>query len=236
MLLGPLSLFAPKGVKHDDRELFLLIEGPDWAQLVKCDVDAQARTRAFAQALNVAARNVHKAKQAREQHVATAERALVSAANDQSDIQTAEDALRGSAAARSAIYATATSLSAILLAHPEAEGRRVNNARAILADAHALLHEEVPLPPRPAPASAADQALRIADPPGKEKAVPARESVDTRPQTRDDHGVDADVFAQITQLGELRSRGLITTEEFETTKAALLARLRGNNRPEPEWR
>lgn len=150
-LLGPFSLFAPKGVKHDDRELFLLIEGRGWAELVQCNADAQARTRSFAQAINTAARNVHQARQAREQRVAIAQQALISASADQSDIHASEAALRGAADERNRIYATATSLSAILRSYPESDGRRVNSAHATLSAVHAVLQEEVPIPPRPAP-------------------------------------------------------------------------------------
>jgi hypothetical protein len=78
-LLGPLSLFAPKGTKHDDRELFLLLEAPDWAEIVKCDKNAQSQTRSLAQAINLAARNVHEALRDREQRIAHAENNLEAA-------------------------------------------------------------------------------------------------------------------------------------------------------------
>lgn len=229
-LLGPFSLFAPKGVKHDDRELFLIIEGPDWAELVQCNADAQARTRSFAQAINTAARNVHQARQARAQRTAAAHQALVSAGADQSGIHASEVALCGAANERNAIYATATSLSAILRSYPESEGRRVNSAHTILAAAHAALQEEVPIPPRPAPPIGAEQPSLhggVADP-GKEKALRPGASMDTSNQTGEGPGVGAssDIILQIRQLGDLHSGGLISTEEFETTKAALLARLR----------
>src|SRR5262249_45268418 len=49
------GLLFQKKQTHDSRELYLLVEGPGWATMAKCDPNAGAAVRQFAQQINVAA-------------------------------------------------------------------------------------------------------------------------------------------------------------------------------------
>jgi hypothetical protein len=69
-VLGPLSVFAPKATTHDYRELFFLVDGPTWAEEVRCNRDSQGAARSLAQAINVAARSVKVDAEARSQRIA----------------------------------------------------------------------------------------------------------------------------------------------------------------------
>jgi hypothetical protein len=58
-LLGPIGLFGIGNAKttvQDTRETFLMIEGPDWQLSLKYGPDLGIFVRAFAQAVNLAAR------------------------------------------------------------------------------------------------------------------------------------------------------------------------------------
>lgn len=56
-------------------------------------------------------------------------------------------------------------------------------------------------------------------------AMSRSKNVDSAPAATANAGGADDVFGQLRQLGELRDSGVVTTEEFETKKAQLLARL-----------
>lgn len=56
LLPGGIFLFGnAKNTAHDNRELYLIVEGPDWAHTQAVDPAAGVATRQFAQALNLAA-------------------------------------------------------------------------------------------------------------------------------------------------------------------------------------
>jgi hypothetical protein len=133
-LLGPLSIFTPKGTKHDDRELFLLVEGPDWAELLKCNPNQQATVRSFAQKLNLAARSVEKNRAAHQQQVAAATSRLREAEANTAEVEGCERALVAELNDRSALEETLTGLDALLDRYPEPQSRSARKA-AEAADA-----------------------------------------------------------------------------------------------------
>ena len=82
------SLFK-KTKKHDTRELYLMIEGPDFVSLVECKPDEGPRVREFAAKINNASKSAHLVSQAREEAIAQAERELEVARKDRSEIEAA---------------------------------------------------------------------------------------------------------------------------------------------------
>jgi hypothetical protein len=96
-IAGPLGFLvgvaAKKGKTVDSRELFLMIEGPDWADSLVCEPDKDARkVREFAQAVNLAARNVERVTAAREKRVRELEEHLRRVEADRGAIEQAEAA------------------------------------------------------------------------------------------------------------------------------------------------
>lgn len=75
MVFGPLGLLFAGNAKHrhiDNRELYLLIEGPTWAVSVQCDPNAATYVRQFAGKVSAAARQFVAATAPPTQPVATA--------------------------------------------------------------------------------------------------------------------------------------------------------------------
>jgi hypothetical protein len=67
LLLGPVGLFMAGNAKHrqvDNRELYLLVEGPEWAYTQAFHPDLGELLRNFAQKINVAARQAGKRQEA----------------------------------------------------------------------------------------------------------------------------------------------------------------------------
>lgn len=95
LVLGPIGILIgatakkSKDVKVDTRELYVLIEAETWAETVKIDPDKGTEARALAQAINVAARNVERAKAERIQRVNLAQERLRTVQDDQSSIEMA---------------------------------------------------------------------------------------------------------------------------------------------------
>lgn len=218
-LLGPAAIFAPKAKKHDDRELFLLIEAERWNEIVKLDPDKQASARSLAQDINLAARNVEVARTAREERVAAAEAELERAIADRSEIETAERELHEvheEGLAR--VQAAHDALAAHLRALPSPEGRGIKKARALAEHAASAMTQPLEIPALGA-RERTSSALAKADPSITGGAEPApTDSPETAPS-------DADVIAQIKGLGELRDAGLITEEQFNAKRDDLLKRL-----------
>ena len=92
-LLGPFSIFTPKATKHDDRELYFLIEHPEWASMVKLNPNAGTGARKAAMATNVAARNAAASRQSREKLKSDARQQLSLTEVETSGIQAAQKSL-----------------------------------------------------------------------------------------------------------------------------------------------
>ena len=58
--LGPASVFIPKETKTDVREFYLFIENNTSGTMIRCKPEDGPKVRAFALAVNVAARNSQK--------------------------------------------------------------------------------------------------------------------------------------------------------------------------------
>jgi hypothetical protein len=82
---------AKKGKTVDSRELFLMVQGEDWADTTNCDPAKEGeQVRKFAQAVNVAAGNVERVKAEREVGVRELGQRLAAVEADRSAIETAE--------------------------------------------------------------------------------------------------------------------------------------------------
>lgn len=75
------SLFK-KTEKHDSRELYLLVEGTDFAGLVECRPDDGPKVRQLAVAIKNASKSHASVREARENAVSQAQRALEAVQND----------------------------------------------------------------------------------------------------------------------------------------------------------
>ncbi|MEV0716786.1 hypothetical protein [Asanoa sp. NPDC050611] len=93
LLLGPLgalgSLAFQKTKKHDARELYLLIETPDLASVVKCPADEGLKARSFAAKINTAAKQAEAIAAARPGQIQEARKTLASAEADTAAVESA---------------------------------------------------------------------------------------------------------------------------------------------------
>lgn len=97
VIAGPLGFLvgvaAKKGQTVDNRELYLFVEGEDWADSTNCDPGKEGqKVREFAQKVNVAARNADRVRAERAQQVAELTRRLAALEADRSEIEQAEEA------------------------------------------------------------------------------------------------------------------------------------------------
>lgn len=95
-LIGVFSLFTPKATTHDNRELYLLVEHPQWASLTKLDANKGVAARKVCATLNLAARQASANRTARTQTVESANRQLADVSEDQSEIRRAESSYAAS--------------------------------------------------------------------------------------------------------------------------------------------
>jgi hypothetical protein len=100
MIAGPLGLMVGMGAKksgkntRDVRELYIMIEGDDWADTLKLHPDEGQKARAFAQQVNLAARNVERARAEQEQAIRAARQQLATAERDRIAIEVAQSERR----------------------------------------------------------------------------------------------------------------------------------------------
>jgi hypothetical protein len=91
--LGPIGALigatAKKSSTIDKRELYLLVDGGEWASMAKLNPDHGAKARQFAQAVNVAARKVDTVTRDRTQRVEQFERELSRIRADHREIEAA---------------------------------------------------------------------------------------------------------------------------------------------------
>lgn len=95
VIAGPLGLLAgavaKKNTTVDSRDVFLMVQGEDWADTTNCDPAKEAeKVRKFAQAVNVAAHNVERITAERERRVSELTKRLTADEADRSDIESAE--------------------------------------------------------------------------------------------------------------------------------------------------
>ncbi len=86
------SLFK-KTEKHDSRELYLLVEGPNFAGLVECRPDDGPKVRQLAVAIKNASKSYPSEREARESTVSQAQKALEAVQNDKTGIEAAASRL-----------------------------------------------------------------------------------------------------------------------------------------------
>jgi ribosomal protein L7/L12 len=146
-LLGPFSVFTPKGTKHDDRELFLLIESAEWAELVKCKNDQQAQVRSLAQSINLASRQLEKALADRRQRVEIAQRSLDDVRRNTDAVEQARREVQAIESDRHAISERRGELERLVKEYPDEGSKDVAKARKALAAVDAILARALELPP-----------------------------------------------------------------------------------------
>lgn len=93
-VLGPASYFTPKATKHDSRELYLIVEHPNWSSVTKLDPNKGLPARQLAAKLNVAARQAKAASERRKQRVAQARADLARVETDTAEIMAAQSRLQ----------------------------------------------------------------------------------------------------------------------------------------------
>ena len=98
VIAGPLGFMVGMGAKktkmEDKRELYMLIEGPTWADSTACKPDDGGKVRQFCTAVNLAARTVEQAKAQRETALAAARVRLDEVTSNRQAIEGAESQLR----------------------------------------------------------------------------------------------------------------------------------------------
>jgi hypothetical protein len=133
-LIGPFSLFTPKKTTHDNRELYLLAEGPDWAEVVKCKPDSGPAVRQLAAKITTAAKNVDAILEARRQAVDAATAKLDAIKSDTAEIEARRRALDEAEADRAELDARIAAVEDKLPAMPDQETRAVRKARKLVAE------------------------------------------------------------------------------------------------------
>jgi hypothetical protein len=181
-LLGPLSLFAPKKTHDDKRELYLLVEDPGWAEVVKLKPDHGQQARTMAQQIKLAARNLPTAKTQRAARTkASQERAAQGRAEGAAAVA---DALHGAQVACLRTDALSAARDAVAKLSPQSgTSRAAKRAAGLLAEADELLahaaakaaaYEDQPdtSPPEPpAPTGSGDDPTPA--PPGGDSSPPS---------------------------------------------------------------
>lgn len=99
VIAGPLGFMVggafKKGKTVDTRELFLMVEGGNWANTSNCDPEKEGqKAREFAQKVSLAARNVERVKAERVAKVAELQERLTALEADRSSIEQARAARR----------------------------------------------------------------------------------------------------------------------------------------------
>ena len=229
-LLGPFSMFTPKATRHDDRELFLLVEGPDWADMVKLPPKAQAKARELAQKINLAARTVEQTQAQRRIKVAQARANLTTIAGARGDIEEARRALEAEHGERRELLrrldALASAAEAAAAFQPAA--RAVRRAQARASHVATLLEAPVRYPPKQT-AVAVVEGLPCTEPPESESppdvAALARQAASPAPAALPPESPPAghDLVDQLERLAHLKAQGLLGENEFAAAKQALLA-------------
>jgi hypothetical protein len=102
-LIGVFSIFTPKSTKHDTRELYFLVEHPEWASVVKLDPNAGVSARKVCASLNVAARQASTNRANRQRLIADAKAQLDGVRGDRVKLEQAEASVHEACAAFSQI-------------------------------------------------------------------------------------------------------------------------------------
>jgi hypothetical protein len=226
----------------DRREIYFHADGPDWGVVVpfsmKHTMVQPAQLHEFANKVNVAARNVTKAKDTIRSRGFRGDRELAAAIAGREAVQRAAQDL----------VSDGPDLQALLSAQ-RAAGRLAGDDDSVDKDVRKL--GEVLTKVRQQLAAWADEATELQSRVAQESAAAETEAAKINervaimstpvaeiapdpppvpplvvPQdTLSTAAVEGDVFEQIRKLAELRDAGLVTPEEFQAKKSELLSRL-----------
>lgn len=232
-LLGPATLFVPKATKHDDRELFLVIEAPEWSEVVKLDPNRQREARELAQAINSASTQADQHLAAFNSRVQDARADLQDALGATNDIEDAERVLRErDAEDRRQVHAARVALEHALVGVDSSANSHTKRAHKLLGETGAALDADLAVPPRPdlLVTDKLDPDIEDTDEEADRIIVYQGEEFGSDTEGPSDEPVPpgatpADPFDAIRRLGELRDAGLISEAQFETKRTELLGRL-----------
>jgi len=236
-LLGPFSVFTPKNVKSDDRELFILLEGSDWAEVIKIGNSKQMAARKFVQQVSIATRSVEEVQRGRWGRAVALQTELIRIAQDWTEVDEAQRQLIEAHSERAAILSAAPGLEQLVPPDLTEKGRTIKKARELLRQAEEIAKATPQIPARPVidvpdlqqrrlELAAASDHDEISDGENDDVAnvvQPQREV--ERPSTGDALQASVSIFDQIRELAELRDKDLITPEQFEMKRQELLDRL-----------
>ena len=230
-LIGVFSVFAPKATKHDDRQLFLLIEAPTWSELVELSPKLQRETRELAQAINLAGRNIDQARADRRSRIEKAKDDLKHALDNISAIEVAKSQLQSEDDKNRTIVAgLAQELEDIFNMCKDQKERTVKRAGQLLAKTQESLSVGLVISEISPKLSSIKEKAELSltkdiddnEPPVIEDLTTQSQS-DTQSQSEETD--QPDIIEQIKRLDVLRQEGVITQEQFEAKRAELLNRL-----------
>jgi hypothetical protein len=220
---------------NDRREVYLHLEGPDWADVVpfamKHSVSTPRELHDFAAKVLTAARNADAARAELARRTDAATRALTDVLADRSAIEERLDDFVSSVAATNDLEPALARLQGLLV-DADTKDRKVRKASDALARTRRRLEQYR------ADSERASAGLATAGTAAANEVRQLREHGDpslaaaTVDETRTEQVAavqssreEPDVFEQIRKLGELRDAGFVTAEEFEAKKTELLSRL-----------
>lgn len=225
-LLGPATIFAPKARKHDDRELFILVEGPNWFKVVELRPDQQKEAREISHALEALSALASQIASDFHARIAAATKALDDETKSVGTIVEAEaDLVRAHHQSVTEVASRRDDL-VNLLNSCSSDDRTAKKTTRLLQAAQKFIDAQLEIPARPIEeldgevdtAGFADVTPEI--------GAPAQETdQDLNEIEGAVHDNDVDVYDQIRKLGALKDEGLITEKQFESKRTDLLGRL-----------
>lgn len=242
-MFGVGTLFMPKATKHDDRELYLLVEAPEWAEVVKLDANRRRQAQQLAQEIVLASAHAQQHQTAYAERRTQAKEALQSALSDLGEIEEGERLLlERDDAGRADVREARNKLEEVLELASASTERHVKKARKRLAEVDAALEASFTVPPRPDAASAAavhddavldgahdaeleDSSVEVDHDGDGNRNWQGSEDKEKPVETRGAPANETDPFEAIRHLAELRDGGLITEAQFEHKRAEMLDRL-----------
>lgn len=127
---GPFALAMRKKEKHDTRELWLLVETPNFASVLQCDTNDGAKVRELAAKITTSGRNAASIAQTRARAIEEAEHELPRIREDRSAIERAQQNLTQVETDRAAVGAAREALERTEADHDDVE--RLTEAVAAL--------------------------------------------------------------------------------------------------------
>ena len=220
---------------NDRREVYLHLEGPDWADVVpfamKHSLSTPRELHDFAAKVLTAARNSDSARAELGRRTDAATAALADVLADRSAIEERLADFVSSVAATGDLNPALARLQALLV-DADQKDRKVRKASDALARTRNRLEQYCADSERAtaglaaADSAAANEVQQLREHRGPSlAAAPVDKTPTEQVPAVQSSRAEPDVFEQIRKLGELRDAGFVTAEEFESKKTELLSRL-----------